>query len=142
MNVTAKIYRNEQEMPGDMYQVYAVAGDELRGISEYVGSNHYLTVYGSEDAEITFMVESLTSGETFLTNETLRFRDDVVGSRKSPYILHIGSATGIDSLTDNGRPMTVYSLEGILISRNATLKALRKLPKGVYIVNGQKCFIK
>ncbi len=142
MNVTAKIYRNEQEIPGDMYQVYAVAGDELRGISEYVGSNHYLTVYGSEDAEITFMVESLTSGETFLTNETLRFRDDVVGSRKSPYILHIGSATGIDSLTDNDRPMTVYSLEGILISRNATLKALRKLPKGVYIVNGQKCFIK
>ena len=142
MNMTAKIYRNEQEVPGDMYNVYAFAGNEMRGISEYVGSHHYLTVYGSEDAEITFIVESLTTGETFLSNETLRFRDDVVGSRKSPYILHIGSATGIESLTDNGRPMTVYSLEGILISRNATLKALRKLPKGVYIVNGQKCFIK
>ena len=142
MNMTAKIYRNEQEVPGDRYHVYAFAGDEMRGISEYVGSHHYLTVYGSEDAEITFIVESLTTGETFLSNETLRFRDDVVGSRKSPYILHIGSATGIESLTDNGRPMTVYSLEGILISRNTTLKALRKLPKGVYIVNGQKCFIK
>ena len=38
--------------------------------------------------------------------------------------------------------MTVYNLEGILIRRDATLTTLNKLPKGVYIVNGQKCYIK
>jgi hypothetical protein len=117
-------------------------GDELRGISRLVRDNHYLTVYGNDPVEISFIVESKETGESFVTTETLTFSDDVVGSRKTPFILHIGDATGIDTLNTNGKPMTVYSLEGVLISRDATLKALKQLPKGVYIVNGQKCFVK
>ena len=36
----------------------------------------------------------------------------------------------------------VYTLDGILVSRDATLKGLRRLPKGVYIVNGKKRYVK
>lgn len=142
MNMTIQIYQEDNSLSTGDYNIYAMVGDELRGVSQKIGDNYYLTVYGDEPVEVSFAVESTTTGEVFVAPETLRFRDDVVGSRKSPYVLHIGGSTGIESLAADGRPMTVYSLEGILVSRDATLKTLKKLPKGVYIVNGHKCFIK
>jgi hypothetical protein len=142
MNMTVQILQNESSVYPGAYNVYAMAGNELRGISHSIGDFQYLTVYGNNPVEITFIVEAKETGESFVTTETLTFSDDVVGSRKSPFILHIGDATGIDTLNTDGKPMTVYSLEGVLISRDATLKALKQLPKGVYIVNGQKCFVK
>lgn len=141
MNVTAQICRDGIGLSSDKYTVYAMTGGELRGMSQCIGQNHYLTVYGDSPIEVTFLIESVETGETFVAKETLAFRDEVVGSRKSPFLFNIGSATGIESISGD-RPMTVYNLQGILVSRDATLKTLHRLPKGVYIVNGQKCFIK
>jgi hypothetical protein len=142
MNMTIQVYKYEVNLSTDNLNIYAFAGDELRGVSQQIGNNHYLTVYGNGPVEISFIVESADTGETFETTQTLAFRDDVVGSRKSPYILQIDNTTGIESVASDARPMTVYSLEGILMSRDATKKALKQLPKGVYIVNGRKCFVK
>lgn len=142
MNITMQIQRNGSEVVSGNYNIYAMVGDELRGVSKQIGNNHYLTVYGDKSGEMSFIVESADTGETFETTQTLAFRDDVVGSRKSPYILQIGNTTGIESVASDARPMTVYSMEGILMSRDATKKALKQLPKGVYIVNGRKCFVK
>lgn len=141
MNVTAQICRDGFKLSSDKYTVYAMTGNELRGISQCVGQNHYLTVYGESPIEVTFLIESVETGETFVAKEILAFRDEVVGSRKSPFLFNIGSATGIESI-DGDHPMSVYNLQGILVSKDATLKTLRRLPKGVYIINGQKCFIK
>jgi hypothetical protein len=107
-----------------------------------VGDKHYLTVYGLNPVDISFVAESALTGELFEVQEVLKFHDDVVGSRKSPFIMNIGNITGIDTIGNDRCPMTVYSLQGNLISRDATLKTLHLLPKGVYIINGQKCFIK
>lgn len=142
MNMTARIVRDGMELPGEAYNVYAFAGDEMRGVSQFVGSNHYLTVYGDQPVTISFVVESVETGDSYVAQETLTFTDDVVGSRKSPFVFTVGSTTGVDQRIDTSRPMTVYSLEGVLVSRDATLKTLRRLPKGVYIVNGHKCFVK
>ena len=142
MNVTARIYRDGMELSGEDYNIYAFAGNELRGMSRFVGSNHYLTVYGDQPVTITFVVESAETGDSYVVGETLRFADGVVGSRTSPFAFTVGGSTGIDQRVDTSRPMTVYSLEGVLVSRDATLKTLRNLPKGVYIVNGHKCFVK
>ena len=142
MNMTLQVHREGMAVTATDYNIYALVDDELRGISQAVGTNHYLTVYGDEPVEVTFVVEQAETGETYVATETLKFRDDVVGSRKSPFVLNIGSATGIDSFGTDGRPMTVYTLQGVLVSREATMKQLHRLPKGVYIVNGQKCYIK
>lgn len=141
MNVIARIYQDGTELQGDIYCIYAVVGDELRGISQYLSGNHYLTVYGDGPVDITFLLESTETAKTYFANEVLTFCNDVVGSRKSPFAITINNSTGID-LFDNSKTMTVYTLEGVLISRDATLKTLRRLPKGIYVVNGQKCFIK
>ena len=141
MNITARICRDGVELPGQQYTVYAMAGDELRGISRFVESNHYLTVYGDEPVQIRFVVELAETGETFDAAEKLMFVTDVVGNRREPYIVDIGTLSGISQVSAD-MPMTVYTLEGVLVSRDATIKTLRTLPKGVYIVNGRKVVVK
>ena len=142
MNVTAHIYRDGIDVSDQAYNIYALAGNELRGVGQFVGQNHYLTIYGDGATEISFVIENAETGDNYIANETLMFRSDVVGSRQNPFGLNIGDATGIDVVGSDKRPMTVYSLQGVLISKEATLKMLHSLPKGVYIINGQKCFIK
>ena len=142
MNMTVLVVKDGMVTTATDYNIYAIVNDGIRGISQTVGNKHYLTVYGDEPVDITFVVESAETGESFVAVETLKFRDDVVGNRKNPFVLNIGSATGIDAIGVDGRPMTIYTLQGILVSREVTLKQLHRLPKGVYIVNGQKCYIK
>ena len=126
------------------YQVidtmYAFVGDEMRGVSQFVGSNHYLTVYGDNPVSITFVVEQNETGETFNVVETLPFISDVVGSRSQPFAANVITTSVISRLADNS-PNTVYTPDGVLVSRDATMKELRRLPKGVYIVNKRKCFV-
>jgi len=142
MNMIVQIFKDGMAVTASDYNIYAMVNDELRGISRSIGRNQYLTVYGDKPVEVTFIVESAETGETYIGNETLKFVDDVVGSRKQPFMLNIGRATGIDVMANDGRPMTVYTLQGILVSRETTLKMLHRLPKGIYVVNGQKCLIK
>lgn len=142
MNITARLYKDDEELTGGHYLVYAMANNELRGISEYIGNNYYITIYGDEPVDITFICESTETGSSYVANETLQFRDDVIGSRKSPFAITFGNTTGIEQWNGDQTPITVHSLEGILIGRNMTLKMLQKLPKGVYIINGQKCCVK
>ena len=142
MNMTIQLFRDGMSVSTDEYNIYAMAGSEIRGVGIQVGDKHYLTVYGSEPVKISFIIESTETGETYEAKEVLMFQDDVVGSRKNPFALNIGNTTGIDIVGSDKRPMMVYSLQGVLISRDATLKILHNLPKGVYIINGQKCFIK
>lgn len=140
MNITARIYNDEVEMPAEQYTVYAFVGEDLRGISQCAGSNHYLTVYGNEPVSITLIVEQAETSETFCTEQTLTFTDDVVGSYETPFAIDMGPTTGISQMTISA-PMTVYTVDGVLVSRDATIKYLRSLPKGVYIVNRRKCYI-
>ena len=142
MNMTIRLLRNGQAEDVGNYNIYAFADGELRGVGQPVGDNLCLTVYGYDADPITFVVESADSGEVFEVKESTSFRNDVVGSRKHPYSMNIGNATGINTLGIGSRPMTVYSIQGILISNHATLEMLYALPKGVYIVNGQKYFVK
>ena len=142
MNVTARLYRDRSELAGNDYVIYAMVDDEIRGISQCVSDKHYLTVYGDGAAEVSFVIEDVKTGDSYIAKETLMFCSDVIGSRKAPFEFNISGTTGIDQLADSSRPMTVYTVEGILVSRDATLKTLRRLPKGVYVVNGQKCYIK
>ena len=140
MNITARILRDGTELPGEQYTVYAFAGDELRGISQFVGSHHYLTAYGDNPVGLAFVVEQNETGETFGVADTLQFVSDVVGSRSQPLTLNVITTSVISHLAD-GAPLTVYTPDGVLVCRDATKDQLRRLPKGVYIVNKRKCLV-
>ena len=139
MNITARLYREGMELTDDSYLIYAMSGDEIRGVGEYVGSNYYVTVYGDQPVDISFMVKNGTTGETFLANEHLTFCDDVVGSRQSPFSINIGETTGILEIENEKMRIDnyVYDLQGRRVnSQFPNLNSQSR--KGVYIVNGRK----
>ena len=49
--------------------------------------------------------------------------------------------SGIDKI-EYDKPVTVYTVSGIMISQNATTDYIFKLPRGTYIINGKKVMIK
>ena len=139
MSITARLYKDGMELSGDNYLLYAMNDNELRGVGEFVGSNYYITVYGDLPVDISFIVENATTGETILANEHLTFRDDVVGSRKQPFAISIGEATGIAEI-ENGRLKMdnyLYDLQGRKVNLQSSMFNGQSR-KGVYIVNGHK----
>lgn len=46
--------------------------------------------------------------------------------------------TGIDEIEADGGLYTVFNMQGILLLRDASADQLRKLPAGIYIINGRK----
>ena len=83
------------------------------------------------------------SGDTYLSQDKLTFCPEVIGSRKSPYVISISEATGINSVNaDVSRKMRIYSIEGVMIDSEAGLETIQKLNRGIYIIDGQKFIVK
>lgn len=138
MNIVARIENDAN----NEYVIYAMAGNECRGIGVKIGKNYYITIYGDADTDISFMVENKTTGQTSMAENNLGFVADVVGSRKSPFIISASGTTGIHGISTDNKGMNIYSVEGVLIHPNGTMKILKTLPAGVYIVNGKKYVIR
>lgn len=142
MNIIARISTDAENFGTEKYRIYAFAGNELRGESRSIGDNHYLTIYGDNATTITFVVEDITTADTFFAKETVIFNPDVVGSRKAPFTITISGTTAINNITDSSRKMKIYSIEGVLINSEATTESLKKLSRGIYIIDGQKFMVK
>ena len=144
MNVTAKLYNGNQEMSDGHYTIYAMCGNECRGIGVAIGDYYYITIYGEEAVEISFVIENQMTGEIYVANEMLAFNGDIVGSRSKPYIIDVAAKvpTNLEN-TDNGlQTLTIYNVLGVLLNDNASLTDLQTLPQGIYIVGGQKYYVK
>lgn len=139
MNITAKLYRDDMEITDGDYDIYAMSGNELRGVGQFVNGTYYITVYGDEPTEISFLVEN--AGETYMANETLKFANDVVGSRMAPYAITVGDATGIGVISLENNDIVIYSVDGLLINKKASLNDIKRLARGVYIINGKKYLV-
>ena len=143
MNIIARLYQNEQLVNDGTYEVYALVGDSYRGYGEKAGENYYITVYGDESVEISFIVLDSYTGTTYKVENTITFTNDVIGNRVSPLKLTFDDTpSGIEAIFNQNDKFKVYSIEGILISNNASIDELHKLPKGIYIVNGSKYIVK
>ena len=143
MNIIARIYQDEQFADDETYEIYAMIGDDYRGYGQKVGENYYITVYGDESVDISFIILNSSTGATFKAYNTMPFTNDVIGSRISPYELAFeNTPSGIGTIFNQDDRFKVYSIEGILINNNASIEELHKLPKGIYIVNGSKYIAK
>ena len=74
--------------------------------------------------------------------DIVTFGQEVLGSRKAPFTITVSEVTGINSVTDSSRKMKVYSIEGVLINSEATAETLKKLSRGIYVIDGQKFMVK
>lgn len=143
MNVIARIVELPLGIDNEQCRIYAFAGNECRGESRWVGNNHYLTIYGDNATNISFVVEDKSNGNTYIAQQNLTFTPEVIGSRKVPYALTLSETTGVHNVNgDATRRMRIYNVEGILIDADATIESLKKLERGIYIIDGQKFMIK
>lgn len=142
MNIIAKITDKQHGLNDSDCRIYAFAGNECRGESKLVGGSHYLTIYGDDATNITFVVKDVNNGSTYMANENAIFGQEVMGSRKAPYEITLANLTNINNMSAASCKMKVYSMEGVLINPDATAATLKKLPRGIYIVNGQKFMVK
>lgn len=138
MNIIGKLTRKDADMTGSDYRLYVMVGNECRGISQLIDGKYYLTIYGEKDEKLNMVIENLQTQESILVQDALTFKEDVLGSRTSPYDFNIDIMTGIENILADGKELRIYSIDGYLIDAHATVKTLKKLIKGVYIINGKK----
>lgn len=138
MNIIGKLTRKDADMTGSDYRLYVMVGNECRGISQLIDGKYYLTIYGEKDEKLNMVIENLQTQESILVQDALTFKEDVLGSRTSPYDFNIDTMTGIENILADGKELRIYSIDGYLIDAHATVKTLKKLVKGVYIINGKK----
>lgn len=138
MNIIGKLTQKDADMTGSDYRLYVMVGNECRGISQLIDGKYYLTIYGEKDEKLNMVIENLQTQESILVQDALTFKEDVLGSRTSPYDFNIDIMTGIENILTDGKELRIYSIDGYLIDAHATVKTLKKLVKGVYIINGKK----
>ena len=138
MNIIGKLTQKNADMTGSDYRLYVMVGNECRGISQLIDGKYYLTIYGEKDEKLNMVIENLQTQESILVQDALTFKEDVLGSRTSPYDFNIDIMTGIENILADGKELRIYSIDGYLIDAHATVKTLKKLVKGVYIINGKK----
>lgn len=138
MNIIGKLTQKDADITGSNYRLYVMVGNECRGISQLIDGKYYLTIYGEKDEKLNMVIKNLQTQESILVQDALTFKEDVLGSRTSPYDFNIDIMTGIENILADGKELRIYSIDGYLIDAHATVKALRKLVKGVYIINGKK----
>lgn len=138
MSIIALVKEKGEPVAKGNLLVTARVDDELRGVGKIVNGKYYLTVYGTTGEDVEFFIENEETGDKTEIAETMSFREDLIGNRKSPYILDLDFATGIDAIFAHGKTVKVYNLQGILMDGFATRKSMEKLSAGVYIVNGKK----
>ena len=138
MNIIGKLTKKDADMTGSDYRLYVMVGNECRGISQLIDGKYYLTIYGEKDEKLSMVIENQQTQESILVQDALTFKEDVLGSRTSPYDFNIDIMTGIENILADGKELRIYSIDGYLIDAHATVKTLRKLVKGVYIINGKK----
>ena len=138
MNIIGKLTQKDADMTGSDYRLYVMVGNECRGISQLIDGKYYLTIYGEKDEKLNMVIENLQTQESILVQDALTFKEDVLGSRTSPYDFNIDIMTGIENILADGKELRIYSIDGYLIDAHATVKTLKKLVNGVYIINGKK----
>ncbi|MBQ9363038.1 MAG: CotH kinase family protein [Bacteroidaceae bacterium] len=129
MNIIAKVSADGIETTD--YSIGAFTEDgECRGVGKYIGGKLYLTVYGDRLENIFLKAANPETGVISDINEHFFFKADILGRRKAPVQLTLGTATDITSVKRASAlaEATYYTLDGRLAAR--TKSALRT---GVYV---------
>ena len=98
----------------------------------------YLTIPGDDVTLLTFKI--VLGEEIIDAPQSVEYEvDGVYGSPQNPLVIDLNGATGIWTMAgDQNAP--VYDLQGRMVRNGES--SYRKLPKGVYIMNGQKKTVK
>lgn len=139
MNITA-VVMSGNVLSDDDFIVYAMVGNECRGVGRKITDRYFVTVYGEESVPVKFILKDTRTDKEYEVVESLIFRGDVVGSVRHPFEF-IAAPTSINRIFDSSGQYKVYSIDGVKIKDGVTADELGKLPNGIYVIDGKKVVI-
>ena len=80
-------------------------------------------------------------GQLYDIAEQLDFLADAVGSVSVPWRMTLGKATGSAALHFQTERLTIYHINGTLITTDGNRRTIERLHSGVYVINGVKYVI-
>lgn len=93
MPLTAEFFVDGMKYDDGEYVVAAFAGDECRGVGQWIEGRLMMNVCGNGGEEITFMAYNKTSEQYYTVNEHMTFKADNEGSWFAPAKLTLGGQT-------------------------------------------------
>lgn len=130
MPVVAELGYHDQSVSDSTYYVAAFYGEECRGMGTFENGILYLSVYGDEPCELSFVAINSESQARYPLDEKILFQADLVGSLDAPYHFNLDcEAVGIHSVAANSHK-GIYNLQGVRVSSASR--------PGIYIINDAK----
>lgn len=124
------------------YTLRAYVGNSLRGEGVALSDHVYLTVHGTEDDNISFKLVNNTSGTEIECQSVLPLMSGIHGDRTAPYrFFTSGLISGFASPVVDTR-VTVCTIDGIVLMKDADPAELKTLAPGFYIINNRTTYIK
>lgn len=125
-------------------EVGAFVNGECRGVSKQAGSRILIAVHGEQNETIEFRVLDKMQGVIYQVNETVANNCASIGTYQEPFVLTIGDIVGythdadyIDGIVAKDK-YSIYSISGIKVATSIKSDEFRKLPHGVYVINGKR----
>ena len=137
---------------------YMVKSDRLENheavLTKIGDSDYRILAYSMENSAITdnsgelvaIKIVSQTPTNTTVTLDNIVLSDTKGVNKNSQQQVateatYGGDPSGIEEIPEENRPVTVYSLNGVMLLQNADKTELEKLPQGIYIINGRKTIV-
>ena len=143
MNFVCDICDSDSHLPlNASYAIRAFVGDEQRGEGVCLSDHVYMTVHGTEDELVTFSLLNLDTDEIVECHAALPLVSGLHGNRTAPYRFYTdGQVSGFASpVTDT--TVTVCTIDGIVLMKDADPAELKNLAPGFYIINNRTTYIK
>ncbi len=143
MSFVCDIIDSEHDaVANEIYTLQAYVGDQLRGEGILLSDHVYLTVLGTEDEPISFKLVNNETGSIIECQPALPLISGIHGDRTAPYRFFTnGQVSGFASpVTDT--LVTVCTIDGIVLLKDADPTELRNLAPGFYIINNRTTYIK
>lgn len=126
----------------------------ISGLQNDTTGMPYAPYYVNRDSQLTIKLQ-LADGDEISYDYTIGNGQKVtkvaengqitlpaLGKENGSLRIYYSKQGGVDIITDTDSTVTVYTLDGLMILKDSPRAELRKLPKGIYIVNGRQINIR
>ena len=136
MGVIAQLRLDSTVVAPDRLTLLAYAGDECRGVAQWIDSLAWLTVYGDGNEPLHFRAIDPIDGCVYQAVETELFTSGMTGTPQQPRLLNLipyadgpTNATLAVANNDSSPIEGIYTLSGVYVGRRTVT-----LPQGFYVL--------
>lgn len=130
--------------PTELTVVDGAATELLDGNGAVVATSTAMTVTEAKEVDITFAESAIALLDDGRCSVRVPAGALDIDGAPSPEIVESFRVSGIDAIVAGSADgtATVYSLSGVLLLQKADRATLSTLPKGIYVINGEKTLVK